>query len=542
MINRWVVVIGLGLASIVLFAQNGPVDVEILAINDFHGNLKPPGTLKVNGVDVEAGGSEYLATLIKTLRAKNPNNILVGAGDMVGASPLVSAVFHDEVTIEALDMMGLAFTSVGNHEFDEGKDELLRKQNGGCHPVDGCRNGSRFDGAKFKYLAANVVNKDTGKALFPAYQIQSFGGIPVAFIGMTLKATPTIVSPRGVAGLEFRDEVETVNHLVPELKAQGVEAMVVLIHEGGRQKGDYNDCKEMAGPIVDIVNRLDKAVDVVISGHTHEAYNCTINGKLLTSASSFGRVLTEIDMRLDPRSHDVVAMKAQNFVVRHDVAKDAAQTALITTASNAVAPLANRVIGSASAELKKDANLAGESPLGDIIADSQLEATRDPSKGGAQIAFMNSGGIRASVQPSGGKVTYEQIFTTQPFGNSLVTMSLRGSDIHDLLEQQWSGGNLNATKVLQVSEGFTYTWDAAKPSGQRVDPQSIRLNGKTIDAAALYRITANIFLAQGGDNFTVLTRGSNLLGAEQDLDVFEQYFKAHAPVKPGPLDRIQRLN
>ena len=542
-------VVVLGLGACASAGQNSPVEVKILAINDFHGNLKPPGTLRIadpsdstKTINVNAGGMEYLATLVRTLRAKNPNTVIVAAGDLIGASPLLSSLFKDEPTIEALDMLGLDFTSVGNHEFDEGRDELLRMQNGGCHPVDGCRNSQRFEGAKFKYLAANVVDTKTGKTLFPPYQIRSFNGIPVAFIGMTLKSTPAVVIQAGVAGLDFRDEADTVNRLVPELKAQGVEAIVVLHHGGGVQSGDYNECKGISGVFVDIVKQFDKAVDVVVSGHSHAAYNCTIDGRLVTSASSFGRVLTEIDLKLDPRTRDVIAMKAENTIVRSDIPKDPDQSALIERVSSIVGPLENRVVGAATAKLDNSSNSAGESSLGDIIADAMLEATQDASAGKAQIAFMNAGGVRAPITPVAGRVTYGQIFATQPFGNSVLTISVFGSDIHDLLEQQWAGANERSPRVLQVSSGFSYTWDAAKPAGQRVDPASIRLKGAAVVAGDRYWIAVNDFIAQGGDNFTVLTRGTDQRGWGTDVDLLEKYFSIHVPVAPGPQNRIRRVN
>ncbi|WP_137940336.1 bifunctional metallophosphatase/5'-nucleotidase [Chitinivorax sp. B] len=530
--------------------SSDPVDVKIIAFNDFHGNLKSPGTVTVadpadvsKTIKVPAGGAEALATWISNLKAKNPNHVVVTAGDLIGGSPLLSALFHDEPTIESMNMMGLDFNAVGNHEFDDGKDELLRMQNGGCHPVDGCQSGVQFTGAKFKFLAANVVDSKSSKTLFPAYQIKTFNNIPVAFIGMTLKGTPTIVTPSGVAGLDFKDEAETVNKLVPELKAQGVEAIVVLVHEGGMQTGDYNECKGIAGPIVDIVNKFDKAVDIVVTGHTHQAYNCNINGKLVTSAMSFGRLLTEIDIKLDPHSRDITEMKAANLIVKTDVAKNAQQTSLIDRIAALVKPLENRVIGMATAKLDNTANVAGESSLGDVIADSQLDATMDGKLGGAQIAFMNPGGIRTAITPdASGNVTYGQLFTTQPFGNNLVTMTVKGSEIKELLEQQWKGGNQVVPKVLQVSSGFTYTWDANKPLGERVEATNIKLNGVMIDPAGSYRITVNNFLSTGGDNFTVLNNGTNRLGGVVDLDALESYFKSHVPVAPGKQNRISRLN
>jgi len=477
---------------------------------------------------------------VRRLRDEAAHSVVVSAGDLIGASPLLSALFHDEPTIESMNLLGLDINAVGNHEFDDGKDELLRMQNGGCHPVDGCQAG-QFGGAKFKFLAANVVESATGKSLFPAYEIKRFNGIPVAFIGMTLQGTPSIVTPAGVAGLSFKAEAETVNALVPELQKQGVEAIVVVVHEGGLQSGFYNECKGIAGPLVDIVNKLDKAVDLVISGHTHQAYNCNINGKLVTSAGQYGTLLSEIDLKLSPVSRDVIEAKAANLIVKTDVAKDAKQTSLIDKFVALVSPLENRVVGSASAVLSRNNNTAGESALGDIIADSQLAATAAAQFGGAQVAFMNPGGIRADITPAAnGNVTYGQLFTVQPFGNSLVTLTLQGSQIKTLLEQQWQGQS--SPRILQVSSGFAYQWDNNRAVGERVVPGSIKLNGLAIDAAASYRVTVNSFLASGGDGFSVLNSGSSRLGGAQDLDALEVWFKAHAPVVPGPQNRIVRLN
>src|SRR3982075_4268633 len=397
-------------------AQGAPVDLRILAINDFHGNLRPPeGGIRIADPDdktkkiaVPAGGAEHMATLVKQLRQGAGNTIFVAAGDLIGASPFLSAMFHDEPTIESLSMMGLEVASVGNHEFDEGKDELLRIQNGGCHPLDKCQEPHPFRGAKFRYLAASTVEKNTGKTVFPPYEIKQFEGIPVAFIGLTLKGTPDIVSPVSVAGLEFRDEADTVNALVPELKARGVEAIVVLIHEGGFPTGDYNECPAISGAIVDIVQKFDRAVDVVISGHTHQAYVCEIDGRLVTSGDKYGTIVTAIDLKLDPATRDVVSASADNVIVRTSVyAADPEQTALLEAYDKVARPIANRVAGSITASLSRLPNDAGESVLGELIADAQLDATRAGDNGGAAIAFTNPGGIRTDiVKKSGGAVSY----------------------------------------------------------------------------------------------------------------------------------------
>lgn len=530
--------------------NTSPIDVKILGINDFHGNLKADGTVTIpdpadatKTIKVAAGGSEYLATWIKTLKAKNPNHIVVSAGDLIGASPLLSALFHDEPTIEAMNEMGLELNAVGNHEFDEGSTELMRMQNGGCHPTDGCKAGTTFAGAKFKFLAANVVDSKTGKTIFPEYHIKEFGGVKVAFIGMTLKNTPAIVTPSGVAGLTFKDEADTVNALVPKLKAQGIESIVVIVHEGATQLGSLNECKGVSGAIVDIVKRLDPAVDAVISGHTHQAYNCQINGKLVTSANQYGRMISEIDLTLDPKTRDIIKSSAKNIVVTNDVPKDSAQTAIISKYEAVVKPLENRVVGTLAGSLLRAANPAGESTLGDVIADAQLAATSGPTVGAAQIAFMNPGGVRADLIPVSGQVTYGQLFTTQPFGNTLVSMTLTGAQIKELLEQQFVGytNNQASNRILLVSNGFSYSWDSTQPAGQKVDAANITLNGVPLSSVMNYRVTVNNYLASGGDLFTVLTKGTNTLGGAQDVDALEAYIKANPNLAVPTLNRVVKI-
>jgi 5'-nucleotidase len=439
-------------------------------------------------------------------------------------------------------MMGLAVTSVGNHEFDEGTDELLRMQNGGCHPADKCQGPHPFAGAKFHYLAASTFEKSSGKTVFPPYEIREFDGVPVAFIGLTLKGTPNIVSPVGVADLEFRDEADTVNALVPELKARGVEAIVVLIHEGGVPTGDYNECPGISGPIVDIVKKFDRAVDIVISGHTHQAYVCDIDGRLVTSGDKYGTLVTTIDVKLDPATHDVISAKADNVIVRNaTLTKDSDQTALIAAYDKLAAPIAERRAGSVTDTLSRVPNEAGESVLGDIIADAQLAATRSDKDGGAMIALTNAGGIRTDIaKKEDGAVSYGDVFASQPFRNQLVTLTLTGAQIKDMLEQQWL--DPKRPRILQVSKGFEYTWDNAKPYGEHVAAESLALNGARIERAQAYRVTVNNYLSVGGDGFTVFKDGKAPLTGGYDADALDAYFKANSPLSPGQPDRIKRAN
>ncbi|MCC7380372.1 MAG: bifunctional metallophosphatase/5'-nucleotidase [Deltaproteobacteria bacterium] len=534
----------------------GVVEVQILATNDFHGNLKPPSGSSgriITGPDpavnrVDAGGAEFLATHIKTRTASNANTVVVAAGDIIGASPLISALFHDEPTIESMNLLGLSIASVGNHEFDEGPDELQRMQYGGCHPIDGCQDGDDFEGARFQYLAANVRWEGTDETVFAPYEIRSFRGARVAFIGMTLEGTPLVVTPSGVAGLSFADEVETVNALVPELKAQGVSAIVVLLHEGGFATGLYNACAGISGPVFDIARGFDPEVDVVVAGHTNAAHICDIDGKLVTSAASFGRLVTDIDLSIDELTGQVVAKRGENVIVTRTVNKDADQTQLIAKYDALAAPKANRVIASISVDLTRAANAAGESILGDVIADAQLAATRAPEKGAAVMAFMNPGGIRAdllSTQLSGGEqpgeITYAEAFTVQPFGNTLMVMTLTGAQIDAILEQQWSllPNGQERQMILTISEGLTYSWDATQPIGSRV--HNLALHGTALDPAASYRVATNNFVADGGDGFSVFRQGTERLGGDVDLDALEAYLRAQTSFTAPTLTRITRI-
>jgi 5'-nucleotidase len=432
--------------------------LRIIAFNDFHGNIDGSNLnlrsdadnlfqLNAQGqrVGVSAGGVDVMAGLVRQLRSGAHNSVVVSAGDLIGASPLNSALFHDEPTIETMNRLGLEFNAVGNHEFDEGREELVRMKRGGCHPSDpnSCRGNTvgtpyPFEGAKFDFLAANVVDTASGKTLFPSYGVKSFKGNRVAFIGMTLKATPTIVTPSGVAGLDFRDEAETVNSLVGRLKRRGIDAVVVLLHEGGAAPGSINGCSGVSGPIVDIVGRLDNAVDLVVSGHTHQAYNCRLPNKAgreipVTSAGSFGRLVTRIDATIDTKTRDFKQVSAANLLVdRNDFLQSADTIAPVREIADIVAnynalatPIANRIIGRITADITTARNSAGESALGDVIADAQLAATAPTEKGGAVVAFMNPGGIRTDLAYAGsaagegdGNVTYGEAFAVQPFGNT----------------------------------------------------------------------------------------------------------------------------
>ncbi|WP_432131670.1 bifunctional metallophosphatase/5'-nucleotidase [Streptomyces tendae] len=543
-------------------------DVQLLSFNDLHGNLEPPagssgrvtevqpdGTTKT----IDAGGVEYLATHLREARKGNRYSITAAGGDMVGASPLLSGLFHDEPTIEALNKLDLDVTSVGNHEFDEGAKELARLQNGGCHPTEGCYADKEFKGADFPYLAANVLDEKTGKPLLKPYWVWKQRGVKVGFIGVTLEGTPDIVSAEGVKGLKFEDEVETINKYAKELQRQGVKSIVALIHEGGfPASSSYNyDCDSpgagdgVSGPIVDIAKNITPQVDALVTGHTHNAYVCTIpdpagNPRMVTSASSFGRLYTDTTLTYDRRTGDIARtlVKSANHVVTRDVPKAPDMTRLIDKWSTLAAPIGNRPIGYVSADINRDGT---ESPLGDLIADAQFAygKAQDPE---TDLALMNPGGIRApltytaSGAEGDGVVTYAEGFTVQPFANTVNLKDYTGAQLIQVLKEQVSGPNEAAPKILQVSSGLTYTLDLTKSGADRVVTDSIRLNGSPIDANATYRVASNSFLAGGGDGFTTLGEGTNELVGADDLAAFEQYLTANssatAPIAPPAADRI----
>jgi 5'-nucleotidase len=560
------------------------VTIKIVAFNDLHGHLEPPriGIIApatgAATVVVPAGGAAYMANAIQSLRAQNPHTAVVSAGDMIGASPLASALFLDEPTIEVVNAINIDFNAVGNHEFDKGSAELLRMQSGGCvkHTLrEPCLLNKSFPGANFGFLAANVFNAD-GNTLFPATGIKEFVGsgyrIKVGFIGMTLRGTPAIVTPMGVAGLRFADEAATANALVPILKAQGADAIVVVLHEGATSSGGYNDkaCPGLAGDLLPILDRLDPAIDVVVSGHTHRAYVCDYNKAssantakplLLTSAGQYGTLVTDINLTVDPRNKRVVAKSANNLIVQSEgfmnaagmpvnitplypsFTKDAVVGEIVATYVAAAKPLSQRVVGTLSASITRDkaldANASPESALGNLIADSQLAATRAPERGGAQLALMNPGGVRADllVPAGGGPVTYGQIFSVQPFGNSLVVKSMTGAQIRAVLEAPFSSSD--NPRALFSSKGFSYSYDLSRPRGTRLT--DVRLDGVEIVATAVYRVTMNSFLASGGDGFAAFNEGSNAIGGELDVDALENFLKVNPGISPPVLNRIRKI-
>jgi 5'-nucleotidase len=567
-------------------------DVHLLAFNDLHGTLDPTGQ---NLYGQFAGGAAYLAKEVKTRQTLyGAYQATLLAGDNIGASPLANGLFHEEPITIASNLMHVDFGSVGNHEFDKGSAELLRIQNGGCH-ADGCTGApyalasggttSTYPGADFQYLSANVIKNATGTPLFPAYGIKQFTSqdgkrkFKVGFIGEVLESTPTIVTPTGVAGLTFQDEADAANRAVAELAEQGVKIPVLVVHQGGFQSGTaaLNGCAgNLAGSdIAEIAGRLDPAIKVIVSAHTHAEYRCTITTgdvtRLVTSASSFGRVLSDITLTIDEKNDKLVGVSAENVLIRNalnapgvgvtrqpDTSKaDAAVQAVADQYIAASAPLANQVIGKIQGDLLVTQNALGESTIGDVIADAQLAATAPAALGGAKFAFMNPGGIRGGVgflvngQQAGsegpGEVTYGEAFTVQPFGNSLVTKTMTGDMIRRILQQQFRaggvpclGGTAPATgRVLQISSTFKYESNpGAATCAEKIGKMWV--NGIEVQPTDSFRVTMNNFLATGGDGFTVFTEGTNALGGAVDIDALVDYFHAAGAtgIAVPPLNRI----
>ncbi len=536
------------------------IPVQLLSFNDYHGHLEATdGPLASDPTQTPAGGVEYLSAKLDQLRAKvgDANSLTVAAGDTIGGSTFLSGMFHDEPSVESLNTLGLDVTSVGNHEFDEGTAELLRMQRGGCHPVDGCYFPDQpFEGADYPYLAANVVKKATNKLLLPGTAIRKVGGVPIGFIGLTLKETPTLVDPAGVKTVRFTDEIQTVNQQAGYLNRQGVKAIVVLIHQGGTQEpptSDYDGCTGFNGPIAEMAPRFSSLVDVVVSGHTHQPYVCTQRDpqgrpRLVTSAASYGQMVTETNFTIDSRSKDINrnSFVSHNVLVDRATTPDPAETAVIDKWKTLAGPIAATVVGTVAQDVTGDSsgNRGIETPMADLIADSILWGTQS---GNSQIALMNVGGVRASFlvnQISNGEdpgeITYTEAYNVAPFGNLLVTMDMTGQQIKDTLEQQYDPTRGRQYLALGVSEGFSYTWDDSRPQGSKVVAGSMTLNGAPMSMTATYRVGTLNFLANGGDNFTGFMSGTNLLGGKEDLQNLVDYLGTHPGITPPP-DRVSGL-
>jgi 5'-nucleotidase len=519
-------------------AARGPIDIHLVALNDFHGNLeasKYTYTSAATGQKqtLQAGGIDTLGAALQAWRREDKDLLFVAAGDLVGASPALSSMWADEPSIEAMNLLGLTASSLGNHEFDGGRKELLRQQNGGCdspRAAKACKLAPDFKGARYTYLAANVVDSDTRQPLVPAYRIATIKGVKVGLVGAVLKDTASVAVSTAIAGLSFLDEAESINQAIPQMRAQGAQVFVVLIHEGGHtdEAPDKAGCGNLKGAIVDIVKKLDPAVRLVISGHSHRGYLCQVDGRVVTQADAAGHLLSRITMKVDPASGAVAGIDVRNVVMTPgEYPADPALSAyLATVKERGAAVLARPVARLGAPVIPRRESEAGESPLGDVITDAVVAATRDK---GVQVGFMNMGGVRRDLE-AGADLTasFGQAQAVLPFGNTLVVMDLTGAQIRNLLEQQWARPGASGGYMLQVSSGLSYQWDSTRPTGSRVVPGSLKLNGVPVDDAMTYRVAANNFLAEGGDNFPEFAKGANKVDTQiRDLDALIDYLAKH---------------
>jgi 5'-nucleotidase len=522
-----------------------PLEVQVIGFNDFHGNLLAPAApVKLVGSDgatreLRLGGAEAMAATVRQLRQGQAHSITVSAGDMIGASPLVSAYYLDEPTIQVMDALGLSLNAVGNHEFDRGTAELQRMQKGGCdtHTTRKPCALEPFDGAQFAFLAANV-RSEAGGTLFPGAVLRSFGPVQIGFIGMTLKDTEFLVSPAGVAGVRFEEEAASANALVPQLLAQGADTVVLLIHQGGETPATFRQqgCEGLAGPILGILDGLHPAIRTIVSGHTHNAYACEIERggtpRLLTSAGRYGMLVTDIRLRFDPASGAFVGGEAANVPVLPDAGAEPAVAAIVSRYAAAAEPAAARVVGRLRGEapIREDRR---ESVVANLVADAQLAWTRPAARGGAELAFINGGGVRRGIVPGpGGAVTFGQVFDVQPFGNTIVVKRLSGAELKALLEQQFverPDGTVGMPAPLIPSNNVRFAFDRSRPAGQRI--LSVSVNGRTVRPERSYRVTVNNFLASGGDGYSVLKDKPTLFDAGPDIDALEAYL-ARNPAAP----------
>ncbi|MEC1525870.1 bifunctional 2',3'-cyclic-nucleotide 2'-phosphodiesterase/3'-nucleotidase [Neobacillus niacini] len=503
-----------------LFELDQNIHVQLLGINDLHGQLDY--SAKVNGQP--AGGIAYLSGYLKDRELQNnAQTIMLHAGDAVGASRPVSALLQDEPTIHFLNEIGFDLGTVGNHEFDEGVKEMKRLIEGGSHPATAAKYGE-FEGADFPYVVANVVDEKTNQLILPPYSVKEVDGVKIGFIGVITTETPSIVTASGVAGVKFTDEVEAINKYAKVLKDQGIKSIVVLAHNPGTSATDGT---KPTGEVVEFANQVDDEIDVIFGAHDHKYLNSTVDGKLLVQSYSYGTAFSDIDLTINPETGDITGKSAE-IVTTFQTPEflDEGVKAELDAYMADIAPTINEEVGVAAVEITRTANEAGESALGNLIADSMRDATK------ADFAFMNSGGIRDNLNQ--GPITWGELFAIQPFGNDVVTMKVTGEQIRTLLNQQFSA---DRNRIMAVS-GLKYTWSVEKPLGEKVLDIFLP-NGKKIDPNAVYTIAVNNFMSDGGDGYTILKQGKDRKVWLTDLDTLVNYVKAQTkPISAAIEGRI----
>lgn len=521
------------------------IELSIFSINDFHGHIQPKspvplsprlpdpqsGELKAQA----AGGVAYLATVLDKLRSQRKNQVFVAAGDLVGASPQMSSLLKDEPTVSALGQLGLAASSLGNHDLDAGLPELLRKTRGEC-PSTGCA-WPEFKGASFPFLAANMFETETGKRVLPSHMLKEIAGFKVAFVGAVTRDVPKVTIPKSIVGLRFADEADTLNALVPELRAAGAQVLVAIMHEGAMYDGGANDpsyaCPGLQGRGVDIAKRLDPAYAIIISGHTHQAYTCKIDGRLMVQAGSFGGWLTESRLTLDATGKVLDAQAINHPVLQGVYAPNPAFVALVARAAALTTAARNKPVADLTRGATRMATAPfGDTTLGNLVADAHLAFAK--KRGAVDIGITNSGGIRADLTVEPGRTTtLSDLFAIQPFTNELIALTLTGKQLQELIRRQLTSRRANGPATLQVSYNLRYQW--SQTPGAEPVLESVTVDGKPLDPARDYRIVANNFTAEGGNDLNIMKQGRDRVVVGMDIDAFEEWLREN----PKAMDQIE---
>jgi 5'-nucleotidase len=466
------------------------------------------------------------------------------SGDLIGASPLMSNLLRDEPTLAAMSQLGIAASALGNHELDAGLPELLRQVRGECG-AKGCL-WPGYKGPGFPYLGANVLDANTGKPLLPTHVLKQAGPLKVAIAGVATMDTPRVIVARAIKGISFADEADTLNALVPQLKAEGAQVLVAVMHEGGVQgrDGAANDptyaCPTLTGRVHDIAKRLDPAYAIIIGGHSHQAYTCKIDGRLVVQAGSYGGWITESHLKFDAAGRVIDAQAINHPVLQSVYAPNPALAALVAQAAAMTAAARNKPVATltqGATRYPKEPN--GDAALGNLIADSQLAFAR--KQGPADVAFMNQGGIRADlVLKADRPTTMSDLLAIQPFGNDIIALTLTGQELLDILQRQLPKANASP-RMLQPSSTLRYRWRAAPDAGgvaQLVDP---RINGEPIDPARNYRVIVNNFLSEGGDEGGGFKHGRDRAVLGTDIDALVELLRdnpqALSQAAPGRIVR-----
>ncbi|MGI5164008.1 bifunctional metallophosphatase/5'-nucleotidase [Spirillospora sp. CA-253888] len=556
-------------------AEPAPVDVQLLATTDFHGYLRPyddaaNGQVKLpDGTVLKVGGAAYNAAHLKRLRAGERNSITFSAGDNFSGWPFEVDAFQDEPTVEVLNALGVRFSAAGNHELDVSpeflKDHMMRGRCFGKVDVDSCftdSTGRRFKGAKFPFLSANIVDARTGRPVLRPYNVEWVRGsggrrVPVGFINLTAVETPT-GSTSYQPGLKALPLVETAAKYAAELRRKGVKAIVANVHEGGQADGaGFNGCNKPSGPVIDFARAATPDIDAIVTGHWHAGFNCRVpdpagNPRPVVEGLNHGRLISEIGLKIDPRTREVLRehTTAVNHPVTRDIAPDPAVAKIVDYWKARADRRTAEPVAEQTGDLTRTPNAHGESTLGDLAADVQLWTAGQSRKGRADLALVATKPRKGSTAlardlpfakgtapgDADGTITFGEAWSAYGYGNPVLTVTVTGEQIHQALEQQWQGGRF---APLAVSRNVRYRYDAARPEGDRVDPEDVLVNGRPLDVRRDYRLAALAYTLIGADGYSAFT-GFRAAYRNQpaDHEAFLAYLKAHKTISPAPLDRV----